>query len=119
MKTTPCISANEANIARLALVLPVDAQITALRPLASACVIATVMPRSLNDPVGLAPSTFKWTVQPVNSDRCGAVISGVLPSPRVITFAPAGIGMREEYASMMPGQALVAIFSLRLPHASR
>jgi len=41
------------------LVFPVEAQITALAPAATATVIATVMPRSLNDPVGLSPSTLR------------------------------------------------------------
>jgi hypothetical protein len=40
-------------------VLPVDAQITALAPASAAFEIAMVMPRSLNDPVGLAPSTLR------------------------------------------------------------
>ena len=39
--------------------LPVEAQITALAPASTALETATVMPRSLNDPVGLAPSTFR------------------------------------------------------------
>ena len=40
-------------------VFPVDAQITAFAPTSAALEIATVIPRSLKDPVGLAPSTFK------------------------------------------------------------
>ncbi len=32
---------------------------TALAPRAAATVIAVVMPRSLNDPVGFCPSTFR------------------------------------------------------------
>ena len=65
--------------------LPVDAQITACAPLARASVMATVMPRSLNDPVGLAPSTLRWTSHPVSAERCGAGSSGVPPSRRVTT----------------------------------
>jgi hypothetical protein len=61
---------------------------------ARAYVTATVMPRSLNDPVGLAPSTFRYTVQPVRSDRAGAGTSGVPPSPRVTTRAPGGTATR-------------------------
>ncbi len=75
-------------------VLPVDAQMTALRPLASAYVMAMVMPRSLNDPVGFAPSTLTSTRQPVSSDRCSASTSGVPPSCRVTTRAPSGSSMR-------------------------
>ena len=48
-----------AYAAALALVLPVDAQITVLAPRLAASVTATVMPRSLNDPVGLTPSTLR------------------------------------------------------------
>jgi hypothetical protein len=40
-------------------VLPVLAQITARLPSAIARVIATVIPRSLNEPVGLLPSTLR------------------------------------------------------------
>jgi hypothetical protein len=42
-------------------VFPVDAQITALAPSSAALDIAIVIPRSLNDPVGLLPSTFNQT----------------------------------------------------------
>jgi hypothetical protein len=38
-------------------VLPVEAQITAFAPRPTASLIATVMPRSLKDPVGFIPST--------------------------------------------------------------
>ena len=40
-------------------VLPVDAQTAAVAPSSSAFDTATVIPRSLNDPVGLAPSYFR------------------------------------------------------------
>ena len=43
---------------------------------------AIVIPRSLNDPVGFAPSTLRNTSQPARSDRCGAGSSGVPPSPQ-------------------------------------
>ena len=36
-------------------VLPVDAQATARAPMRTACVTATVIPRSLNEPVGFSP----------------------------------------------------------------
>ena len=65
---------------------------TACTPLAMAWVIATVIPRSLNEPVGLAPSTFRYTSHPVSSDRCGADSSGVLPSASVTTQRPRGSG---------------------------
>ena len=56
MKTTPCISASDANRARLALVLPVDAQATRLAPTIRAWVKAAVIPLSLKLPLGLSPS---------------------------------------------------------------
>ena len=52
--------------------LPVEAHSTAFCPRATASVTAMVMPRSLNEPVGLRPSTFRCTVQPVFSDSRGA-----------------------------------------------
>ena len=45
------------------------AQMTAWLPASTALLMAIVMPRSLNEPVGLAPSTFRWTSQPVRSER--------------------------------------------------
>ena len=63
--------------------LPVDAQITASAPSPIAADTATVMPRSLNEPVGLAPSIFSHTSAPVRSDRRGAGTSGVSPSSSV------------------------------------
>ena len=41
---------------------------TALLPSSTALVMAIVMPRSLNDPVGFAPSTLSQTSQPVSSE---------------------------------------------------
>ena len=64
---------------------PVDAQITARIPLARAWVTATVIPRSLNDPVGFAPSTLRYTSQPVCEDNAGAVLS-----PDALSRAAAG-----------------------------
>src|SRR5260370_23514464 len=64
---------------------------------------ATVMPRSLNDPVGFAPSTFRYTSQPVRADSTGAGSSGVAPSARVITGAPSGTGSRWRYWAITPG----------------
>jgi hypothetical protein len=42
---------------------------TAFDPTSAAFEMAIVMPRSLKDPVGLAPSTLRYTSQPVSSDR--------------------------------------------------
>jgi hypothetical protein len=51
-----------------------------------------VMPRSLNDPVGLTPSTLSRTSQPVRADRVAAGTSGVPPSCRVTTGVPGPTG---------------------------
>ena len=69
--------------------LPVEAQTTASAPSALAADTATVMPRSLNDPVGLAPSSLSHTSQPVSPDRCSADTSGVSPSP-IVTSGSTG-----------------------------
>lgn len=66
--TAETIPARTAYAAAEAEVLPVEAQMTAFAPSSLALVMAMVMPRSLKDPVGLAPSTFRWTSQPVRSE---------------------------------------------------
>jgi hypothetical protein len=75
-------------------VLPVEAQMTACAPSSTALVIAIVIPRSLKDPVGLAPSTFSHTSQPVRRDSSGAGTSGVAPSWRVTTGLVGPTGRR-------------------------
>ena len=61
--------------------LPVEAQATARAPIRFACVTPTVMPRSLNDPVGLCPSCFSSSSStPANASSVLRVINGVLPS---------------------------------------
>ncbi len=94
--------ARAAYAAALALVLPVEAQMTALAPEPAATVIATVMPRSLNEPVGLRPSTFRYTSHPVLAESTGAGSSGVPPSCRVMTGIPAVTGSRSRYSVMTP-----------------
>jgi len=64
-------------------VLPVDAQTTPVAPRSSARETATAIPRSLNDPVGFAPSHFTCSSTPRRSDSLGACSSGVFPSPSV------------------------------------
>jgi hypothetical protein len=76
-------------------VLPVEAQMTAFAPSSTALVIAIVMPRSLNEPVGLAPSTLRNTSQPVRRDSSGAGNSGVAPSWSVTTGVSSLTGNRE------------------------
>src|SRR5262245_55856932 len=88
---------------------------TAVAPRATAMLTATVMPRSLNDPVGLAPSTFRYTSHPVRADTTGAGSRGVAPSPSVITGAPAAAGSRSRYCLITPGQLtrLMATLAVR------
>jgi hypothetical protein len=57
--TAQRMPAREAYAAALAAVLPVEAQITALAPSRTAALTAHVIPRSLKEPVGLAPSSFR------------------------------------------------------------
>ena len=76
--------ARAAYAAAEAAVLPVEAQSTAVAPSSIAFATATTMPRSLNDPVGFAPSTFSQTsAMPVSRSTAGARTSGVSPSPSV------------------------------------
>src|SRR3712207_5541131 len=74
--------ARAAYAAALALVLPVEAQMTAFAPSSTALVMAIVMPRSLHEPVGLAPSTLRKTSQPVRRHQSGAGSRGGLLSGR-------------------------------------
>ncbi len=83
---------------------PVEAQTTALAPSSSAFVMASVIPRSLNDPVGLRPSILSKTRAPTRSESFGAGNNGVPPSRRVTTGVSAVTGRRSRYASMIPGQ---------------
>jgi hypothetical protein len=101
--TAPRRPARAAYAAALAAVLPVDAQITAWAPSRTAALTAQVMPRSLNDPVGLAPSIFSHTSQPASSDTNGAATSGVEPSPSVTTGSPSSNGRRSRKRSIKPG----------------
>jgi hypothetical protein len=67
-------------------VLPVEAQMTARAPFSTAFEIASVMPLSLNDPVGFAPSNFKYRSIPgaIFLASLAAWIKGVLPSSSVM-----------------------------------
>src|SRR5262249_31612987 len=93
-----------AYAAALALVLPVEAQMTAVAPRSAALLTASVMPRSLNDPVGFAPSTFRYTSHRVRRDSTGAGTSGVAPSPSVITGVVPVTGSQSRYCRITPGQ---------------
>ena len=59
--TTGVIPALVAYAAALALVFPVEAQMTAFAPSSAALEIAIVIPRSLKEPVGFAPSNLIHT----------------------------------------------------------
>src|SRR3954470_18669153 len=99
--------ARAAYAAAEALVLPVEAQMIAFDPSSTALDTAIVMPRSLKDPVGLAPSTLRWTSAPVRSESTGAGTSGVLPSCRVTTGVASVTGRRSRYASISPRHMVV------------
>ena len=65
--------------------LPVEAHMTALLPSSSALAMATTIPRSLKEPVGLQPSSLKYSSsQPSSLPRRLDFTSGVFPSPMVI-----------------------------------
>ena len=71
--------------------------------------MASVIPRSLNDPVGLAPSTFNHTWAPTRADSRGAFSSGVPPSSRLTTGVCAPTGRCSLYSSMTPRHATGAL----------
>ena len=81
---------------------PVEAQTTALAPSSTAMEMAIVIPLSLNDPVGFAPSTLSQTCAPIRSDRRGAGTRGVPPSSKVTTGASGPMGRKERYSSTTP-----------------
>ena len=67
---------------------PVLAQTAVRAPEISACVIAAVMPVSLNEPVGLQPWCFsRRSDRPQYFAESGAWKSGVLPSNSVTNGA--------------------------------
>jgi hypothetical protein len=83
-------------------VLPVEAHISAVAPWSIALETATVIPRSLNDPVGFTPSFLTKTSQPrpTRALNFGENTSGVLPSPSEITLWHGGRNSRNR--SIMP-----------------
>ena len=93
--------------------LPVDAHTTAFDPSSTALDMATVIPRSLNDPVGLAPSYLSHTSSPVSPDSASECTSGVPPSQSVTTGVDSVTGRRSRYSSMTPrhGRARVRFTS--------
>src|SRR3954452_11173022 len=71
--------------------------------------MATVIPRSLNDPVGLSPSYFRYTVAPTRSDSRGAGSNGVLPSCSVTTGVASDTGRNSRYSSINPRQPVAVM----------
>ena len=58
----------------------------ALLPDSMALATATTIPLSLNDPVGLQPSSLKYkSLHPSIAAICRDLTSGVLPSPSVMS----------------------------------
>jgi hypothetical protein len=98
-------------------VFPVEAQTTACAPSASATEIATVMPRSLNEPVGLSPSTLSQTDAPVSSDSQPDSTRGVPPSPRVTTGVVSSTGNQARYSSITPRHCRAPVRTASLPGA--
>ena len=88
------------------------AQTTARAPDSSAFATATTMPRSLNDPVGFAPSTFSHRSDaPIDAPRRGARTSGVAPSPNVSIGVAAVTGSTERKRSISTGRAPCALIA--------
>jgi len=94
MSTAATRPARAEYAAAEAEVLPVDAQTTTFAPLSRAFVIASVIPRSLNEPVGFAPSTLRYTSARTCSESLGAGRSGVPPSSKVTTGVAGSTGSR-------------------------
>src|SRR5205807_5119053 len=85
-------------------VFPVEAEINARAPRSIARETATVIPRSLNEPVGLSPSFLTKTSQPrpTRSLNFGENTSGVSPSPSEITFLHGGRNSRNRSITPLP-----------------
>ena len=72
------------NAAAEAAVLPVEAQMKECAPSSMALAAAMASPRSLNEPVGLQPSSLSQTSEePSRRSSDAARTSGVSPSPMV------------------------------------
>src|SRR5215213_9516410 len=104
--TTHSSPAAAAYAAADAEVFPVEAQMTLRAPSSSAFATAMTMPRSLNDPVGFWPSTFRYRLRrPSDSPRRRAWTSGVAPSPRLTTGVASLTGRNARYRSTRRGRA--------------
>jgi hypothetical protein len=85
-------------------VFPVEAQINARAPRSIALETATVIPRSLNDPVGLSPSFLMNTSQPrpTRALNLGENSNGVFPSPKEMTALHDGRNSRKRSITPLP-----------------
>ena len=92
--TIELMPARCAYAAAEAEVFPVEAHATARAPSSTAFETASVIPRSLNDPVGFRPSNFRYTGRSTDFDKCGAGMSGVSPSRSVTTGVSGPTGSR-------------------------
>src|SRR5690606_2290083 len=104
IKTMDARPARAAYAAAEAEVFPVDAHMTAWEPASFALVSATVIPRSLKEPVGLSPSYFTYTSasMPKAWANRETGMRGVAPSSRVTISVSGPTGMNGRYASMIP-----------------
>src|SRR6476660_166312 len=100
--TAQRIPARAAYAAAEADVFPVDAQIKPWAPRSTALETATVIPRSLNEPVGFKPSHLIKTRPPIRSLNRGAKTRGVEPSPRVMIGVPSPTGRQSRYRAITP-----------------
>src|SRR5581483_193918 len=100
--TAQRIPARAAYAAADAEVFPVDAQSNVCAPRSTAFETATVIPRSLNEPVGFTPSFLIHTSAPTRSLSRGEKSKGVLPSPNDTTGVASVTGRYLRYLSIMP-----------------
>src|SRR5262245_61544824 len=82
---------------------------TARAPASTALEMASVIPRSLKDPVGLAPSNFRYRSMSgaIFLASLEARMSGVLPSPSDTTGVRSVTGRNFRYSSISPRQRFI------------
>src|ERR1043165_34444 len=109
MRTMARRPACAAYAASDALVFPVEAQATARAPRRRAWVIATVMPRSLKEPVGFSPSCLK-KMPPRSYSLVAGGGDGLAEAPdaALVDRIPAGAAAVEDVAADGDGVALDA-----------
>ena len=98
ISTTQSRPANAAYAASEADVLPVEAQVTVSMPSSRALVTPTVMPLSLNDPVGLVPSNLTHRFcRPSSSSSLRHLRSCVPPSLSDTALEMSSTGIASRY----------------------